>query len=90
MVYNILMITVNIHEAKAHFSELIKRVEKGEVVQVCRRNAPVAEIRLAPEKPKKKRPIGLYKGLFTVPDSFFDPMTEEELALWEGRDNEFL
>jgi hypothetical protein len=22
----------------------------------------------------------------TVPDSFFDPLTEEELLLWEGED----
>lgn len=30
------------------------------------------------------RPIGLAKGQFTIPDSFFDPMPEEELALWEA------
>jgi hypothetical protein len=32
----------------------------------------------------KERPIGLFKGQFEVPDSFFDPLQEEELALWEA------
>jgi len=27
----------------------------------------------------------LWKGKFTVPDSFFDPLPDEELSAWEGR-----
>ena len=30
------------------------------------------------------------KGKFVVPDSFFDPLPEEELALWEGRGDDTL
>ena len=34
------------------------------------------------EKPKQeKRPIGFAKGA-EVPDSFFEPLSEEELQLW--------
>ena len=34
------------------------------------------------EKPKrKKRPLGFVKGP-PLPDSFFDPLPEEELRLW--------
>ncbi len=29
-----------------------------------------------------KRPLGLAKGLGTVPDDFNEPLPEEELALW--------
>jgi len=40
------MIRVNIREAKANFSSLLRRVEKaGEVVILCRNRKPVAEIR---------------------------------------------
>lgn len=33
---------------------------------------------------KEKRPIGLADGQVDVPDSFFDPLPESELALWNG------
>jgi hypothetical protein len=32
-------------------------------------------------KTKKKRPIGLAKGQFTVPDSFFEPLPDESSCL---------
>lgn len=33
-----------------------------------------------------RRP-GTLKGLFELPDSFFDPLPEEELAAWDGADS---
>lgn len=78
------MEVVNIHEAKAHLSEMLARVEAGETIVIARRNKPVA--RLVPIEaeaaPKKPRPIGLAEGSVTIHPSFFDPMTEEELAEW--------
>jgi prevent-host-death family protein len=41
--------TVNIHEAKTHFSKLVARVEKGERITVARAGKPVA--RLIPAEP---------------------------------------
>lgn len=35
---------VNIHEAKAHLSELLAKVEAGEKVVIARRNKPLAEL----------------------------------------------
>ena len=35
---------------------------------------------------KEPRPVGLGKGLVRIPDSFFDPLPEELLRLFEGRD----
>lgn len=75
------MEVVDIHEAKARLSELLARVEAGETVAIARRNKPVA--RLVPVEgspPKKPRPIGLAEGSVTIHPSFFEPMTEEELA----------
>lgn len=68
------MITININEAKTHLSHYLDEMEKGERVVVCKRNRPVAE----------KRPIGLARGTFTVPDSFFDELPDKTIALFSG------
>lgn len=75
---------VNIHEAKAHLSELIAKVEAGEKVMIARRNKPIAELVPIKAETAKKPPrvFGLAEGEFTISDDFFDPMTEEELAEW--------
>jgi antitoxin (DNA-binding transcriptional repressor) of toxin-antitoxin stability system len=39
------MIRVNMHEAKTRLSELVKAVEGGEVVVLCRDGEEVAEVR---------------------------------------------
>lgn len=78
--------SINVHEAKAHLSELLDRVEAGETVIICRRNKPVAELKPVPASPlTEPRPIGLAKGVGHVLPSFFEPLDEELLALFEGR-----
>lgn len=78
------MVAINVHEAKAHLSEYLARVEAGETVVIARRNKPVAKLVPADTAPHTKppRPIGLAKGLIEIHPSFFDPMSEEELAQW--------
>lgn len=78
------MITINVHEAKTHLSHYLDEVEKGEMVVVCKRNRPVAEIRHITPRMVERRPIGLAKGTFTVPDSFFDELPDETIALFSG------
>lgn len=79
------MIKVNVHEAKTHLSRYLERVAAGEVVVLCKRNVPVAELRRTPELRTEPRPVGLAKGRFTVPDEFFEPLPEELVAAFEGR-----
>lgn len=73
---------VNIHEAKTRLSELIAAVERGEEILIARGGSPVA--RLVPLQPTDPpRVPGSDKGLFTVPDAFFEPLPEEILqAFW--------
>lgn len=78
------MITINIHEAKTHLSHYLDEVEKGQRVVVCKRNRPVAEIRPIAPRSAEKRPIGLAKGTFTVPASFFDELPDQTLAVFSG------
>ncbi len=77
---------VNIHEAKARLSELLAKVEAGESVTIARRNKPIAKLVAAEPEPARKppRPMGLARGRISIDPSFFDPMDEEELALWES------
>lgn len=78
------MHSVNIHQAKAHLSDYVARVEAGETIQLCRRNAPVAELRPIPVQHQGSRPIGLAKGQFTVPASFFEALPDDVLAAFES------
>lgn len=73
------------HEAKTHLSEHIARLKRGDRIILCRRNLPVAEIRPLSEPEDEPRPIGLGKGLVEIPDSFFDPLPDEMLDLFEGK-----
>ena len=75
--------TVKMHAAKTRLSELVARVEAGEEVVILRGDVPVAK--LVPVKPVIERVPDVWKGRFTLDDSFFDPLPEEELAAWEGR-----
>jgi len=83
------MIKANIHEIKAKLSKYVEMVEAGETVIVCRRNIPVAELHAIQHKKKPKPILGSAAGKVRILPSFFDPISEEELALWEGSSNEF-
>jgi len=71
---------VNIHDAKTHFSKLLKRVLKGEEVIIARAGQPIA--RLSPLPPKRgKRVPGSAKGLITIADDFDAPLPDLERAV---------
>ncbi len=70
------MTEINVHEAKTHLSRYLKRAAKGETIVVCLRNKPFARIMPMPESGKARRPIGLDKGKFKVPDDIMDPMPD--------------
>jgi len=79
------MIRLNIHQAKTHLSRYLEKVERGETIVLCRRNVPIAEIRALPRPAKKRRPIGLGKGLVSVLPSFFEPLPDEMIEGFEGK-----
>ena len=77
------MYVVNVHRARTELSRLLARVEAGEEVVIARRGRPVA--RLVACAARGERRPDVLKGRVAVPDTFFDPLPEEELAAWEGR-----
>lgn len=73
---------VTIHAAKTNLSKLIEAVQNGEEVIIAKGNKPVAK--LVPVK-KSKFKFGALEGKVKgpIPD-FLEPMSEEDLLLWEG------
>lgn len=72
---------VNVHQAKSQLSKLIEAALRGEEVIIARGDVPV--VKVVPVAEKSKFIIGLpeFAGL-SCPD-FLEPMSEEELQLWE-------
>lgn len=74
------MKSVNIHEAKTHFSRLIDEVADGESIVIAKAGSPVA--RLVPLETESSRPrslIGFLVGRVVVPGDF-NRMGETELV----------
>ena len=71
------MATYNLYDAKNSLSDLVERAVNGEEVVIARRNVPA--VKLVPVVEKPKREFGSWKGRFTVPDSFFDPLPDDEI-----------
>lgn len=70
---------VNVGEAKTHLSDLLARVERGEEIVLARAGRPVARL-AAIERPRQRR-FGTME--LHVPDSFFEPLPDEELRAWD-------
>ena len=75
---------VNIYEAKTRLSELVEQAHRGETVIIAKAGTPMAKLVPLHAGPKRKIKFGQMKGAFVIPANFDDPMSEEELALWEG------
>jgi len=75
---------VNVQEAKARLSELLKRAQSGEVILLARAGTPVARLQPLEER-RRDFSEPLRPGFADFDDSaLFEPMTEDELAAWEG------
>ncbi|MGH2652823.1 MAG: type II toxin-antitoxin system Phd/YefM family antitoxin [Actinomycetota bacterium] len=70
------MTTVNIHEAKTHFSKLVDRVLQGEEVVIAKAGRPVA--RLVPLPPRvPRRTPGSARGLIEIGPDFDEPLPDD-------------
>ena len=72
-------------EAKAKLSEVLKKVEAGELVILTRRNRPIVEFRAVGSNQTGARPYGLCRGEFVVPDDFDDPLPDDILDAFDGK-----
>ena len=85
------MTTITLDKAQNDLATLVERALAGEEIVIEMPSA--AAVKLSPvetqpafdEATARLRGYGSMKGQFEVPDSFFDPLPEDELQLWEGR-----
>ena len=78
---------INIHEAKTHFSKLLKKVAEGEEVTISRAGVPVAKL-VGIGSPRSARPLGTLEGPIWIADDFDAPLSDEDLALFYGEEPE--
>ena len=75
--------TVNVHEAKTHFSKLLAAVAKGQRITICKDGTPVAELGPLKHKIPVRRP-GLLKGHVRISDDFDAPLPSDMIAAFES------
>jgi prevent-host-death family protein len=75
----------NMHQAKSSLSRLVAKALAGEEVIIARNGKPAVKLVPAEQETKPRVP-GRYKGKIWIAPDCFDPMSEEELALWEKWD----
>jgi antitoxin (DNA-binding transcriptional repressor) of toxin-antitoxin stability system len=78
---------VSVADAKNKLPELIKAVEDGETVTICRRGVPTVDIVRTKVATRKKPKLGTLRNKIKIIDpNWWKPMTDEEAdAFIEGR-----
>jgi antitoxin (DNA-binding transcriptional repressor) of toxin-antitoxin stability system len=72
--HNIVVKRVNIHDPRTNLSRYLAELKPGEALVISNRNQAVAELRLLSKGAVPKPRIGVAKGQFVIPDSFFEPL----------------
>lgn len=77
-----MLLTVNVHEAKTHFSRLLEQAHAGQEIVLAKAGKPYA--RLMPLAPSTgRRTPGRLSA--RVEEAFFDALPDAELSAWEGQ-----
>ena len=78
----------SVADAKNKLPELIKAVEDGEPVTICRRGVPVVDIVRTKQPSRKQRTLGTLKGKIQIIEpGWWQPMSDEEVEnLLSGRE----
>ena len=78
---------VSVADAKNKLPELIKAVEDGEPVTICRRGTPVVDIVRTTTAALERPRFGTLKGKVIIHDpDWWKPMTDQEVdAFLDGR-----
>lgn len=75
------VVTVNVHEAKTHFSRLLDQVHAGQEVILSKAGKPYARMLPLEAEPPSRKP-GRLAGL-ALSDAFFDALPGDELVGWD-------
>jgi prevent-host-death family protein len=76
-------LVVNVHEAKTHFSKLLRRVQSGQEVIIAKASKPIARIVPLGEAVPSGRVFGAFKGWIECAPDAFD-VSDEVAELFES------
>ncbi|KQV53265.1 prevent-host-death protein [Pelomonas sp. Root1217] len=77
--------TVNVHDAKTHFSRLLDKAHAGEEIILSKAGKPYARLMPLATQPGQRQPGRLKRPGAQVDASFFDALPDAELDAWNGR-----
>jgi prevent-host-death family protein len=72
-------------QAPLDLTGLSEAMQTGKELTIMQDGKAIAKVVPVGESTKPRRKPGALKGMFTLPDSFFDPLPEDELQAWEGK-----
>lgn len=76
-----MIVQENMHYAKTHFSELVKRVLAGDQVVIAKAGKPLVQL-IPFHQPSGCRTPGSAHGQFEMGSDFDEPLAKEELEAW--------
>ena len=76
-----MIVQENMHYAKTHFSELVKRTLAGDEVVIAKAGKPLVQL-IPYNKPSGMRVPGSAAGQFQMSHDFNDPLPKDELESW--------
>lgn len=79
---------VSVYAAKTHLSRLIDQANAGEEVVITRHGRPVARLVPAAATSRRERKLGSLKGRVWMAENFDEPLPDDVLDLFEGRNKE--
>ena len=78
MAYYVDMKIANIAELKNNLSKFLALVEEGEVIEICKRNIPIAHLVPLGHKKKNRTRLGCGRGSVKIHTDLTAPMIPEE------------
>jgi prevent-host-death family protein len=73
--------TVNVQDAKAQLSRLLREVESGEEIVIARAGKAIAKlVRVTPDRPRR---WGAFEGQVTIHEGALDPLDDDEASVWD-------
>lgn len=82
------MLTVNISQAKSRLAELVDQAAAGNEIVIVRKGRPVARLTAVPKTQKRMICLGALEGQGWIADDFDDPLPDDLVALFEGRNDQ--
>lgn len=76
------VVTVGMHEAKTHFSRLVRQAQEGDEVIVENNGTRVARIVAYEPEPPARREGGYARGTIWIADDFDAPIPEFEALVY--------